>query len=131
MKRAQCVEPGLDVILLQLAAADGAQDDPGRDVVPQRLGGGRARPVRQGAHRARAGGTVHDDVAPAGEVLGSAATGGLGVAAPAVSTIALSICCCVLSSSLRTSLTGSKLASSTSGICLIQTAILSTALATP
>src|SRR5262249_1410802 len=48
--------------------------------------------------------------APAGAALGSAGTGALGASAPALSTIALSICCCVLSSSRRTSLTGSQFA---------------------
>ena len=48
----------------QVGALQRAQDDPGRDVVPQLLGGGRARPVRQGAHRARTRSAVHDDVGP-------------------------------------------------------------------
>src|SRR5262245_48147962 len=68
-----------------------------------------------GSGPAEGGAATSGDGATAGagaarEVSGSAVTGGLGAPAPVVLTIELPICCCVLSSSRRTSLTGSKFA---------------------
>ena len=63
----------------ELVARQRRDDDPGREVVPQRLGGGGAGPVRQRAHRARAWCAVHDDVGPA---LESGRPGRSGVVAP-------------------------------------------------
>ena len=45
----------VDPVGQHVRTLQGAQHDPGRDVVPELLGGGGARPVRQGAHRARHG----------------------------------------------------------------------------
>src|SRR5438445_9029182 len=94
----------LDLLLVVLAAHAG---------LPSGLAASASAVAGSGAADAGAATSVPGATAgsaPAGEVLGSAATGGLGEAAPALSTIALSICCCVLSNSRLTSLTGSKLA---------------------
>src|SRR5262249_13556300 len=92
----------LDLLLVVLAAHAG---------LPSGLGG--SAPVVAGPGAADAGAATSvlgatAGSAPAGAVSGSAVTGELGASAPALSTIALSICCCVLSNSRRTSLTGSK-----------------------
>src|SRR5262245_16868937 len=94
----------LDLLLVVLAAHAGLPSGLAASAV---AGSGAAA---AGAAASVAGADAAGNAAPAGEVVGSAATGGIGVAAPAGSTIALSICCCVLSNSRLTSLTGSKLA---------------------
>src|SRR5262245_10814675 len=94
----------LDLLLVVLAAHAG---------LPSGLAAAAAAVAGSGAADAGAATSVPGATAgsaPAGAVVGSAGTGALGASAPALSTIALSICCCVLSSSRRTSLTGSKFA---------------------